>query len=585
MRSPMLGEAPATVGLDSGLIATMRLVLSASVLFIISPSDIDPSLGAVQILAALYTAYSAILFVFARRQILPQFANVAYWADVAWAALVVSLSDDPSIALLFLFPIVVASFQWRFVAALRLTVVAACLLGGIDFINTYDGEDLQLFEIALPPIYLLVFGYLVASWGNREITSKRRLVLLKEITRLSNPRFGIDRMIGTTMEQLRAFYDAQACLMITATSNEYLLRHADHGDPERAFKAEPIPAKAAQLLLSPSLEQAVIYLGAPHVWERWRSPQAPYLAFDVYTGQRIAAASLMNDALTTAVDAASFISVPLHYPDDTTGRLYLTAARRHAFSPTDVGFLLHVIEHSIPMLENIRLVDQLASSAAEAERRRLARDIHDNVIQPYIGFQMGLAAVNQKLHAGDDNITNDIANLMDMTNQGIADLRRYMHQLPNAGNRENVLLASVQRFIKTFTEATHIAVQVEVVSELYINDRLAAEVFQIVVEGLSNVRRHTHATCASIELARQDDSLIVQITNDDAEGIVPARFIPRSISERAAALGGQARVELVAGGGAQVIVESHYKISTIVEVCSSYIIISFLNYLATIISL
>ena len=35
----------------------------------------------------------------------------------------------------------------------------------------------------------------------------------------------------------------------------------------------------------------------------------------------------------------------------------------------------------------------------------------------------------------------------------------------------------------------------------------AAEVFQMVVEGLSNIRRHTHAACAGIELARQDDEL------------------------------------------------------------------------------
>ena len=109
----------------------------------------------------------------------------------------------------------------------------------------------------------------------------------------------------------------------------------------------------------------------------------------------MAAAPALNEALIAMVDAASFISVPLQGPHSTIGRLYMTAARRRAFSPADVGFLLHVIEQIVPVIENIRLVDQLASNAAEEERRRLARDIHDNVIQPYIGFQIGLAAVSQ----------------------------------------------------------------------------------------------------------------------------------------------------------------------------------------------
>jgi signal transduction histidine kinase len=280
-----------------------------------------------------------------------------------------------------------------------------------------------------------------------------------------------------------------------------------------------------------------------------------YYVYDIREGHRIAGAPAINQTLIALIDAASFISVPLQYFDSTTGRLYLTAARRRSFSPADVGFLLQVIEQMIPVIENIRLVDQLATSAAEEERRRLARDIHDNVIQPYIGFQIGLAAVSQKLQAGAGDVTGDITRLMAITDKGIGELRHYVHRLPSTGKLESVLLAAVRRFAATFTEATHIAVQVEAASDLHINDRLAAEVFQMVVEGLSNVRRHTHATCASIGLARQDERLIMRLANDDADGVVPEDFIPRSISERAASLGGQACVERKAGGGVQVLVE------------------------------
>src|SRR5215211_1219184 len=60
MRPLASSETLATGGLDSRLIATMRLVLSSSVLFSIGPSEIDLSLEAFQIPSALYTVYSAV---------------------------------------------------------------------------------------------------------------------------------------------------------------------------------------------------------------------------------------------------------------------------------------------------------------------------------------------------------------------------------------------------------------------------------------------------------------------------------------------------------------------------------------------
>ncbi len=559
MRSYAFSEAPDVGGLDSRLVAMMRLVLSSSVLFIIAPSDLE-DIGAFHIVATLFTTYSALLYLFVGRQIRVVFTKLSYWADISWAALLVVVGDDSITAFLFLFPVLVAAFRVGFVAALHLTLVAAILLvaiGSFKELGDYRRiTDLGLPEMLLPPIYLLVFGYLVSRWGDREITSKRRLVLLKEITRLSNPRFGIDRMLGTMMERLRAFYDAEACLtiVIDPASDEYLLRRADRRAPERAIEAAPLPTEAAQLLLAPPLDQSIIYLGAPRAWEQ-SFPAASFYINDIHKGQSMAAAPALNEALIAMVDAESFISVPLQGPHSTIGRLYLTAARRRAFSPADVGFLLHVIEQIVPVIENIRLVDQLASSAAEEERRRLARDIHDNVIQPYIGFQIGLAAVSQKLHAGNSDITNDIAQLMAITSQGIGALRGYVHRLPSTGERESVLLAAVRRFVATFTESTHITVRIEAAADLYINDRLAAEVFQMVVEGLNNIRRHTHAANARIGLASENDCLIVRIINDGADVAVPARFIPRSIAERATALGGHARVEHLAGGSTQVTVE------------------------------
>ena len=74
---------------------------------------------------------------------------------------------------------------------------------------------------------------------------------------------------------------------------------------------------------------------------------------------------------------------------------------------------------------------------------------------------------------------------------------------------------------------------------LPVNDRLAAEVLHLVAESLSNVRRHTPSTRATIGLTCRNGHLILCIEDDGAWNGTPVSFTPRSITERAEALGGQ----------------------------------------------
>ena len=194
----------------------------------------------------------------------------------------------------------------------------------------------------------------------------------------------------------------------------------------------------------------------------------------------------------------------------------------------------------MPAIHHIRLVDQLASGAADAERRRIAHDLHDSVIQPYIWLCIGLRAIQQKLPAGGADVWGDVQRLLDLTNNKIDELRRYTRGLKDRGEHVGAFLPAVRRFAEKFSEATGLPVQIEANEELCLNDQLAAEVFQRVTEGLSNILRHTQASRAFVTLARCNDQFTLQIAND---GAAPAPFTPRSLTERASALGGKVRVE------------------------------------------
>ena len=306
------------------------------------------------------------------------------------------------------------------------------------------------------------------------------------------------------------------------------------------------------MLLRLPPDYAVVYSSALHWWERL---SRAYYGFDVARRKRTPEAQQTSEALAVTLDTNSFITVPVRFGSQSVGRLYLTAQRRHAFHDSDIDFLLQVIEHVIPAIDNIRLVDQLASTAAEEERQRIARDIHDSVIQPYIGLQIGLAALRWKFTSGATEMTRDVERLIEMTSIGIDDLRRYVSKLKETGEHEGSLLSAIRRFARKFTEWTGIAVQVTAKTNVRVNDRLAAEAFQIVAEGLSNIRRHTHAVQATISLGCRNGQLILGIEDNRANGVIPEAFTPHSITERSLALGGKAYVERHDAAATRVVVE------------------------------
>ena len=133
-------------------------------------------------------------------------------------------------------------------------------------------------------------------------------------------------------------------------------------------------------------------------------------------------------------------------------------------------------------------------------------------------------------------------------------MRRYVWGLRAGEERRDVLLPAIQRFVTRFASVTGIDVIVEARGKIEVNDRLAAELFQIVAEGLSNVRRHALCNEARVEITCEGGKFLLQIKNrrpDESDGPgsgtdgAPREtplFSPRSIVERAALLGGETRV-------------------------------------------
>ncbi|HEX8118908.1 MAG TPA: histidine kinase, partial [Pyrinomonadaceae bacterium] len=247
---------------------------------------------------------------------------------------------------------------------------------------------------------------------------------------------------------------------------------------------------------------------------------------------------------------------PAYFRNSIVGRLYLTGGRG-TFSEPDVEFLEQLIMQVAPVLDNIRLLERLLSNAAEQERQRLARDIHDSVIQPYLGLQYRLAAIRNKHGAGGTDVSRDLERLFESTAKEIDGLRGFVRGLKDSDERADDLVSAVRRFAAQFAEDYGIDVRVECAGRLNVNERLAAEVIRFVHEGLSNVRKHTSAAHVTLGLGCDERHCFIRIENDGAAAGEDAThgFQPRSLTERAHELGGRVRIEEAEAGRTAVTVE------------------------------
>jgi signal transduction histidine kinase len=531
--------------IDLRKISVMRVILAFSALLVIyiDPSEPNRFVGPTYLALAGYGIYSIVIWVLAARhsRILP--IKILHWLDVAWYLPLIALSSGTNslFFFFFFFAILVASFGWGFHSGMRVTIVSTVLFTVIGYAAAAAQPDFQLNRLLLRPIQLLVLGYLIAYWGGVQSRLIARLQLLKEVSLLSNPRFGVERTMQSVIESLRSSYGADSCLSIfpksqaghpirlygSSSEGSYQLHRTDLNSNEVGNSSSEITEDMARVFLSASPSHAIIYR---------RGNPGELLLYDTKT-KGLVNEDMGRPAFLNAFDGKSCFSVPIYYRAQPVGRLYIVGGA-HRFDYADIDFVLQVMEQVTGVLENIRLVDSLASDAAGQERRKIAQDIHDSVIQPYIGLQFGLAAIKQKLEHGED-ILDNVEELLALTNGEIADLRSYVGGLRRGESPREIFLPAVRRFASKFSEATGLHVEIHGSDDLPIYDRLAAELFQMIEEGLSNVRRHSTSTYAKLDIGIKDGQLEMQLRNERLKRLGEASFIPRSIADRAAALGGQ----------------------------------------------
>src|SRR5215210_6606557 len=197
--------------------------------------------------------------------------------------------------------------------------------------------------------------------------------------------------------------------------------------------------------------------------------------------------------------------------------------------------------------EERRRSGTLAMRAQEEERRRLARDLHDEVNQALTAILLGLEALSQD--SPPDRV-DEVAELKRLVNQAMEELLNLARQLRPTALDDHGLIPAIETQLKRFSARTGVEVRVSNEGEPEtLPEDVQTAVYRILQEALANIGRHAGATAVSVEMEVDDDRLELRI-RDDGEGFEPSSVVRGASNGGGAGLGLSGMVERarLAGG-------------------------------------
>jgi len=216
--------------------------------------------------------------------------------------------------------------------------------------------------------------------------------------------------------------------------------------------------------------------------------------------------------------------------------------------------------------EQLRILSAKLSEAQEAERKRIARELHDQVGQnlTVLGINLNIlrsAVSRDSLTARHNCLLDDSLLLVEQTSEFTRDL---MADLRPPDMDDYGLIAAIQWYSERFSMRTGIEVmmkgdEIHPRPSAYVENNL----FRVVQEALTNISKHSRAKKIQIRISVAEDRLKIKIT-DDGVGFNPekSRMSPErrclglmSMSERTESMGGRFSVRSRTGKGTEIAVE------------------------------
>lgn len=568
MRAP---ADPAEVLRIERVLATARAFLAGSALVAVYLDTSNPAHFAelAYFLLIIYLVQSALVLGWLRlRSEVPRWLVLTVHAsDILWPAVITLFTAGPTspFFVLFSFALLAAAYRWGFRETVMTAGVVISLLFGEIILVAVTGygsvflEDFELNRAIMRSAYILILGVLLGYLADEDKLLRAETATVARAMGLGRVDLGLRGTMRDLLREIQQIFGARQVLLAAndTTSQRYFLWELwwPRGQAEAAIHLSELePHRAAAYFAAPT----------PPGWfsKQPATGGLETLALDTAGARLRTPPQVPSDAFLTIHPFRSLLGVSFRFGEDWEGRLFLLDPEAEKNPARELRFLQRLVTQTGPSLYSVYLLQRLRARAGAMERARVARDLHDGILQSLIAVEMQVDVLRRRAAGQAAGFADELARIQDELRQEVQTLRELMEQMRPTNLSPQQLLDFLADTAGKFQRTTGIATTfVCEREEVTLSPRVCRELARIVQEALVNVRKHSGAQNVVVRFTAHNGRWKL-VVDDNGRGFPFAgrfdlaqldaeRKGPLVIKERVRILGAEFAVESTPGRGAR----------------------------------
>jgi len=209
--------------------------------------------------------------------------------------------------------------------------------------------------------------------------------------------------------------------------------------------------------------------------------------------------------------------------------------------------LAHSFEQALQMQEQLRHLSRQLLLTQEEERRRISRELHDEIVQTLVGINVHLASLTTKAGGSLKDFRKEIARTQRLVEKSVTIVHRFARELRPTVLDDLGLIPALESFVKDFMKRTKIRTHFTAsVGVEQLNNTQRTVLYRVAQSALANVHKHACASTAKVSIRKLDGAIRMEI-QDNGKSFDLERVLFAKRHKRLGLLGSRERVEMVGG--------------------------------------
>jgi signal transduction histidine kinase len=208
-----------------------------------------------------------------------------------------------------------------------------------------------------------------------------------------------------------------------------------------------------------------------------------------------------------------------------------------------------LLEQSRHMAEQLRRLSRQILSAQEEERRRISRDLHDEVAQVLTGINLHLATLKREATANTKDLKRKIARTQRLVERSVNIVHQFAGQLRPTTLDDLGLIPALRSYLKDFAKRTGLAIRFASFTRgrtEHLDSAKRTVLYRVAQEALVNVAKHAHASLVKVRVQRLHRVISLEV-KDNGKSFEVQRVLSAKRHKGLGLLGMRERVEMVGG--------------------------------------